>query len=55
MTDQLRTCTSKVVHLTASAAWRVLAKSPYRKIQNVYRCPYCHRWHIGTKNSQRMT
>lgn len=30
--SELRTCTSKVVHLTASAAWRVLAKSPYRKI-----------------------
>jgi len=50
--DRLRSCISKVVHKTADKAHKVLTKSPYKKVLDVYRCPYCQFWHIGHKTTK---
>lgn len=43
-----RMCTDKKKFGSEYAAMRVGA----RYGQNWYRCPYCHRWHLTSKNSQ---
>lgn len=43
-----RTCTQKVAFRSELAAMRVGAR--YGK--DWYRCPYCHAWHLTSKNSQ---
>lgn len=43
-----RTCTQKVAFRSELAAMRVGA----RYGQDWYRCPYCHAWHLTSKNSQ---
>ncbi len=43
-----RTCTQKVTFYSELAAMRVGA----RYGQDWYRCPYCHAWHLTSKNTQ---
>lgn len=45
---KLRTCTQKVAFYSELAAMRVGA----RYGQDWYRCPYCHAWHLTSKNTQ---
>jgi hypothetical protein len=49
--DQLRQCTSKVRHDSAAKAYKVMKRSPYRKVLDVYKCRYCDHWHIGHKTT----
>lgn len=43
-----RMCTQKAAFYSELAAMRVGA----RYGQDWYRCPYCHAWHLTSKNSQ---
>lgn len=51
--EQLRTCTSKVRHASAVKAHKVMERSPYRKILDVYHCKFCGLYHIGHKTNHR--
>jgi uncharacterized protein with PIN domain len=50
---RLRSCISKVVHASAEKAHKVLTKSPYKKVLDVYHCKFCGRYHIGHKTTNR--
>lgn len=42
-----RECINKVQHRTKDGAYAAIRKAqPSHKV-HVYRCPWCHRWHIG--------
>jgi len=51
--DKLRRCISKVRHQTAAKAHSVMARSPYRKVLEVYHCGYCGKFHLGHKLTKK--
>jgi len=49
--DKARVCDGKTKHKTAGAAWQEKRHTHCdQSMLDVYRCPFCHFWHIGHTN-----
>jgi len=48
--DKLRVCDGKTPHKTAAKAWQEKRHTKCKDELDVYRCPFCHYWHVGHTN-----
>jgi hypothetical protein len=46
-----RTCGTKQAHATKAAAkahiGSLIAAGTHKRAMTAYKCPYCHKWHVG--------
>ena len=52
--DPVSSCLGKLVFQSSDAAAKALRRKPNIDGRRIYRCRYCHQFHIGADTSHRM-